>query len=235
MDVDQLLGGGPQIDPANDALIAAVHDVAAAGVVPVIAAGNDRDDFGAGSAGSPGTAPDAISVAAVSNTHVFAPALDVTAAGAPGFLHGIPFHGREQRARAGVAGERRPDARRRRRDHRHRRKLVERHLCGPPGDLDRARHAAARLALRRDRTGRPRAVPVPGEGRAGARAGATGIVFADNREGEANGCRSRRPCRADRSRTSTPRGCATTWPRTAAARRSASAATSSSSRPDAAA
>ena len=65
-------------------MIEAVRNVAAAGVVPVISAGNDRDDFGFGSVGSPGTAPDAISVAAVSNTHVFAPALDVVAAGRAG-------------------------------------------------------------------------------------------------------------------------------------------------------
>src|SRR5207248_2782952 len=61
--------------------------------VAVIAAGNDGDDFGLGSVGSPGTAPDAISVAAVSNTHVFAPALDVTAPGAPDAVKGIPFLG----------------------------------------------------------------------------------------------------------------------------------------------
>ena len=78
MDVINFSGGGPEVEPSNDALIAAVHAVAAAGVVPVIAAGNDRDDFGDGTVGSPGTAPDAITVAAVSNTHVFAPALDVT-------------------------------------------------------------------------------------------------------------------------------------------------------------
>ena len=46
MDVVNFSGGGPQIDPANDALVEAVHDLAAAGVVPVISAGNDRDDFG---------------------------------------------------------------------------------------------------------------------------------------------------------------------------------------------
>ena len=79
MNVINFSGGGPQIDPANDALVAAVHGTVAAGVVTVIAAGNDRDDFGLGSTGSPGTAPDSISVAATSNTHVFAPALDVAA------------------------------------------------------------------------------------------------------------------------------------------------------------
>ena len=93
MDVINFSGGGPETDPANDALVEAVHNVAAAGVVPVIAAGNDRDDFGNGSVGSPGTAPDAIAVAAVSNTHVFAPALDVVAAGAPPDVKGIPFQG----------------------------------------------------------------------------------------------------------------------------------------------
>src|SRR5207302_1361182 len=93
MDVVNFSGGGPETDPANDALIDAIHNVAAAGVVPVIAAGNDRDQFGLGTVGSPGTAPDAISVAAVSNTHVFAPALTVTTPGAPSSLTAIPFRG----------------------------------------------------------------------------------------------------------------------------------------------
>src|SRR4051812_21935590 len=75
MDVVNFSGGGPQAEPLNDVLVAAVNNVAAAGVVPVIAAGNDRDDFGFGTAGSPSTAPDAISVAAVSNSQVFSPAL----------------------------------------------------------------------------------------------------------------------------------------------------------------
>src|SRR5689334_23392918 len=57
MDVINFSGGGPEVEPSNDALVAAVHAVAAAGVVPVIAAGNDRDDFGVGSVGSPGSAP----------------------------------------------------------------------------------------------------------------------------------------------------------------------------------
>ena len=62
-------------------------------LVAVISAGNDRDDYGLGSVGSPGTAPDAISVAALSNQHVFGTALDVVAPGAPQVLHGIPFAG----------------------------------------------------------------------------------------------------------------------------------------------
>src|SRR5260370_36680655 len=93
MDVINFAGGGAETDPANEALIEGIHNVAAAGGVPVIAAGNDRDDFGLGSAGSPGTAPDAISVAAGSNTHGFAPALDLTGPGAPGVGKGIPVIG----------------------------------------------------------------------------------------------------------------------------------------------
>ena len=91
MDVINFSGGGPQTDPLSDALVEAVRNVAAAGVVPVISAGNDRDDYGVGSAGSPGSAPDAISVAALSNSQVFAPALSVTAPGTPEPLTRIPF------------------------------------------------------------------------------------------------------------------------------------------------
>src|SRR5207248_564990 len=81
MNVINFSGGGPQTDPANDAMYEAIHNTTLAGVVPVIAAGNDREDFGLGTAGSPGTAPDAISVAATSNSHVFAPALSVVGGG----------------------------------------------------------------------------------------------------------------------------------------------------------
>ena len=187
MDVVNFSGGGPQIDPANDALITAVHDLAAAGVVPVISAGNDRDDFGNGSAGSPGTAPDAISVAAVSNTHVFAAALDVTAAGALAFLHGIPFQGANgspvpaawssaDQTLVDVGAITGTDG-----------KLVERHLCGPPGQLDRPvgtlppGSLAGSIALV-DRG----LCPLQEKAQQAKAAGATGIVFADNREGEAN-------------------------------------------------
>jgi minor extracellular serine protease Vpr len=75
MDVINFSGGGSQSDPATDALIPAVANVTKAGVVAVISAGNDRDLFGLGTVGSPSTAPDAISVGAVTNTHVFGQAL----------------------------------------------------------------------------------------------------------------------------------------------------------------
>jgi minor extracellular serine protease Vpr len=89
MNVINFSGGGAQTDPANDVMYETVHNVVLAGVVPVIAAGNDREDFGLGTTGSPGTAPDAISVAATSNNHVFAPALGVV--GGPPSLGAIPL------------------------------------------------------------------------------------------------------------------------------------------------
>jgi subtilisin family serine protease len=55
-----------------------VHNTTAAGVVTAIAAGNDRDDFGLGTVGLPGTASDAITVAAVANSHIFGRALSLT-------------------------------------------------------------------------------------------------------------------------------------------------------------
>jgi subtilisin family serine protease len=91
MNVINFSGGGPETDPANDAMIETVRNTAAAGVVPVIAAGNDRDDFGLGSTGSPGTAPAGIAVAAVTNTHIFAPVLSVVTPGAPDTVRQIPI------------------------------------------------------------------------------------------------------------------------------------------------
>jgi minor extracellular serine protease Vpr len=91
MNVINFSGGGPQTDPANDAMYEAVHNTVLAGVVPVIAAGNDREDFGYGTAGSPGSAPDAVTVAAVSNSHVFAPALAIK--GGPPSLGAVPIQG----------------------------------------------------------------------------------------------------------------------------------------------
>ncbi len=91
MNVINFSGGGPQTDPVNDAMFETIHNVTLAGVVPVIAAGNDREDFGFGTAGSPGVAPDAIAVAATSNSHVFAPALSVS--GGPPSLGAVPIQG----------------------------------------------------------------------------------------------------------------------------------------------
>ena len=188
MDVINFSGGGPQTDPASDALVEAVRNVVAAGVVPVISAGNDRDDYGLGSAGSPGTAPEAISVAALSNTHVYAPALAVTTPGAPEALTRIPFvraAGPATPATWGSSDQRLVDVA----------TIVgangspvPRNLCGPPGNLDGGPSPLPRGSLRG-------AIALVSRGTCtfalkAARvraAGGVGIVVADNRSGEANG------------------------------------------------
>jgi minor extracellular serine protease Vpr len=185
MDVVNLSLGGPQTEPANDALVPAIDNVAAAGVVPVIAAGNDRDDFGNGSTGSPATAPDGIAVAAVSNSHVFAPALDVTTPGAPATVTGIPF--------LGAGGSTAPaswattdqmlvdvgtivgtDG-----------KPVDRLLCGPAGNLASTKGTLPAGSLDGAIALVKRGIcPFVTKAEQAKAAGAIGIVYSDNRQGE---------------------------------------------------
>jgi minor extracellular serine protease Vpr len=188
MDVINFSGGGAETEPANDAMIDVVRNVAAAGVVSVISAGNDRDDFGMGSVGSPGTAPDAITVAAVSNTHVFTPILAVRTPGAPTSVQQIPI--------AGAAGTRFPAAFA---TTTHRLvdvgvltavdgKPVDRRLCGPDSDTNNA----ARTPLPPESLSGDIALVSRGhctfvsKAIRAARAGAIGLVLVDNRPGEAN-------------------------------------------------
>jgi subtilisin family serine protease len=65
MDVINLSIGEPEIQPSRDVVALALDAAAAAGVVPVVAAGNDFSDYGVGTVSSPGTSKDAITVAAV--------------------------------------------------------------------------------------------------------------------------------------------------------------------------
>jgi len=65
MDVINMSIGEPEVEPSRDLVALALDAAAAAGVVPVVAAGNDFDDFGAGSVTSPGSSARAITVAAV--------------------------------------------------------------------------------------------------------------------------------------------------------------------------
>jgi len=186
MDVINFSGGGPEAEPINDALIEAVRNVSAAGVVPVISAGNDRDEFGPGSAGSPGTAPDAISVAAVSNAQVFSPVLTVEG-DAPAELKRIPFRPTPGaavplRLRTGqtlvdvgtIVG----------RDG----KPVDRRLCGPARNPNGGRTPLRAGSLRGlvALVSRGSCTFVSKAGRARA-AGAIAMVVVDNRPGEANG------------------------------------------------
>jgi subtilisin family serine protease len=75
MNVINLSIGEPEIDPARDIVVQALNGAAAAGVVPVVAAGNDFDEFGRGSIGSPGDASGAITVAASTGGRGSAPDL----------------------------------------------------------------------------------------------------------------------------------------------------------------
>jgi subtilisin family serine protease len=72
MNVINLSLGEPEIEPSRDLVVRAIEGAAAAGVIPVIAAGNDFSDFGYGSISSPGNAPSAITVAAVNARNAIA-------------------------------------------------------------------------------------------------------------------------------------------------------------------
>ncbi len=185
MNVINFSGGGPETDPANDAMNETVHNTALAGVVPVIAAGNDREDFGLGTAGSPGSAPDAITVAAVSNSHVFAPALSVV--GGPPSLGALPIQGAGGAKLPGgwatldqsiidvtsVVGK---DG-----------KPVEAHLCGPSTNLNSGVGTLPKGSL----SGKIVLVSrgfcsFVSKAERAVIGGAIGIILVDNRFGEAN-------------------------------------------------
>ena len=183
MNVINFSGGGPASEPRTDAVIRAVANTANAGVVPVISAGNDRDDFGFGSVGSPGTAPDAITVAATTNTHVFAPALSVRDAGAPAELQQIAFKGlppaawgTSDRVLVDVGSIRGTNG-----------QLVDSRLCGLGRDPNAGRNPLPRGSLagsvalisRGHCTFFSKAVRA-------LQAGASGLVIIDNREGQPN-------------------------------------------------
>jgi subtilisin family serine protease len=65
MNVINLSLGEPEVESSRDLVAKAIDGAAAAGVVPVVAAGNDFDRWGPGSVDSPGSADAAITVAAV--------------------------------------------------------------------------------------------------------------------------------------------------------------------------
>ena len=69
MDVINLSLGEPEIDPRRDIVVRALDAAADAGVVSVVAAGNDYGDFGRGSIGSPANASKALAAAAATGAH----------------------------------------------------------------------------------------------------------------------------------------------------------------------
>jgi subtilisin family serine protease len=64
MNVINLSIGEPEVQPQRDIVVQALDNAAAAGVVPVVAAGNDFTAAGLGSIGSPANTPTAITAAA---------------------------------------------------------------------------------------------------------------------------------------------------------------------------
>ena len=68
MDVINMSLGEPEIEPSRDIVVKALEAAARAGVVAVVSAGNDFDQFGRGSVGSPGATPSAITVGAVTTS-----------------------------------------------------------------------------------------------------------------------------------------------------------------------
>ena len=68
MNVINLSLGEPEIDPTRDFVVHAINGAAAAGVVPVVAAGNDFHPYGFGSISSPANASGAIAVAATTTS-----------------------------------------------------------------------------------------------------------------------------------------------------------------------
>jgi len=186
MNVINFSGGGPESDPANDAMIETIKNVAAAGVVPVIAAGNDRDSFGLGTVGSPGSAPDAITVAAVTNSHFFgramtvvSPALQGSSAfpavaaqdGLPGSWASTPQPIQDVGRLTGTNGQ-----------------PVERHLCGRSSDPNGLVSTLPTNALKGKiaLVERGSCTFVSKAYRA-VTAGAIGMVMIDNRAGDPNG------------------------------------------------
>jgi subtilisin family serine protease len=68
MDVINLSLGEAEIEPGRDIVAKALDGAAAAGVIPVVAAGNDYEELGAGSVTSPGSSERAITAAAESES-----------------------------------------------------------------------------------------------------------------------------------------------------------------------
>ena len=189
MNVINFSGGGPETDPAqrrDDRRRSRTSPHA--GVVPVIAAGNDRDDFGLGTVGSPGSAPDAITVAAVSNSHFFGRQLDGRLAAAPVSSSELPDRA-DVRRRSPASWVDTPqtlvDVGRLKGTNG---KPVDRHLCGPASDpnLLQATLPAGR-AQGQDRARRARQLHASVSRRTGpSAAGAIGVIVIDNRPGDPN-------------------------------------------------
>ncbi|MBD0329280.1 MAG: S8 family serine peptidase [Thermoleophilia bacterium] len=185
MHVINFSGGGTEIEPAADILLRAVDNVTAAGVPVVVAAGNDRDEFGLGSTGSPGTAESAISVAATTNTHVFSWALETLAADAPAPIRRMALRpapggglGRTglERPIVDVGSITGTDGR-----------PVDRLLCAPGADVNAARSTLPPRSLTGSLALASRGVcSFFSKAERARQAGAVGLILVDNRPGDPN-------------------------------------------------
>ncbi len=72
MDVINMSLGEPEVEPSRDLVVQALDGAAAAGVIPTVAAGNDFDQFGYGSIGSPGSSASAITAGASTGSNTMA-------------------------------------------------------------------------------------------------------------------------------------------------------------------
>ena len=192
----------PRSSPANDVVARAIHGAARAGVVTVVAAGNSGDDLGGGSISSPGSAPDAITVAATSVGRFVGVTLGVLGPGAvPGRPRGVRRRDGRARSDPGRLEGRRPAGRRRGLRRRPRRRARARPARAAVHGRARRRRARRRArsasstrsaprAIRpRSTTSQQRSLTVSGPGRRAARAAGRG-----------------RGRRARRSRSTTHRG-----------------------------
>jgi minor extracellular serine protease Vpr len=184
MDVINFSGGAAELEPASDVIMESVRGTTAAGVVVVISAGNDRAEFGLGSVGTPGTAPEAISVAAVSNTHVFSQTLTVTSPVIPNGLTQIPFYASanatppawvtadQQLVDVGtITGTNG--------------KAVDRLLCGPGSDPNKPTSTLPKGSLQGAIALASRGIcSFYSKAQRARAAGAAGIIFINNRPGE---------------------------------------------------
>ena len=186
MNVINFSGGSPEVNPASDALAAAIANATRAGVTVVVAAGNSGDVLGAGSISSPAVADDAIAVGAVTSTRVFHPALSSIDA-VVDQLNGIPYATpfgiglparltrKPVRTRAveSIVGERGTP--------------VRAELCSPRGHPnDRASELPARSLRGRVAIVARGICTIASKVERARRAGAVGVILVDNRPGEAS-------------------------------------------------
>ena len=150
MDVLNLSLGEPEVGPRRRPRRARDRGAARAGVTTVVAAGNEGDEGGFGTVSSPGSAADAITVAAVTNDRIFALPLTVTGSTGPPF----PVVAGPRRRSRQLVGCRAPAAGLARL--RHGRRGGQPRARGPRREVQREAGSAPRSPLTRRRRARAR-------------------------------------------------------------------------------